>query len=400
GVLLRSANILTERDPARIRWETLPDGDIGIRTPAGGGPIAEEQSFAVLSDGSIFCVFRTIDGYSAYTYSRDGGRSWEPSQYMRYADGRLMKHPRAANFAWRCENGKFLYWFHNHGGRFIREHPNRRTIAYEDRNPVWLVGGVEADSPQGKIIRWSQPEIVLYDDDPIIRMSYPDLVEDAGQYFLTETQKDVARVHPIDRSLLEGLWNQLEGKGAVASEGLRLNLNANIPASVPAPSLPLFYRRSQRADHGKEDLRSAFSLDLWVRLASAAPGQILLDNRTPDGKGFALLTAPGAAFELILNDGRTESRWTSDPGTLQTGQLSHIAVVVDGGPKVISFITGGLLNDGGEARQFGWGRFSPHLRSVNGSSTLTIDNRSVLKLRIYDRVLRTSEAIAAFRAGL
>lgn len=400
GVLLRSANILTERDPARIRWETLPDGDIGIRTPAGGGPIAEEQSFAVLSDGSIFCVFRTIDGYSAYTYSRDGGRSWEPSQYMRYADGRLMKHPRAANFAWRCENGKFLYWFHNHGGRFIREHPNRRTIAYEDRNPVWLVGGVEADSPQGKIIRWSQPEIVLYDDDPIIRMSYPDLVEDAGQYFLTETQKDVARVHPIDRSLLEGLWNQLEGKGAVASEGLRLNLNANIPASVPAPYLPLFYRRSQRADHGKEDLRSAFSLDLWVRLASAAPGQILLDNRTPDGKGFALLTAPGAAFELILNDGRTESRWTSDPGTLQTGQLSHIAVVVDGGPKVISFITGGLLNDGGEARQFGWGRFSPHLRSVNGSSTLTIDNRSVLKLRIYDRVLRTSEAIAAFRAGL
>jgi hypothetical protein len=106
-------------------------------------------------------VFRTIDGHAAYSYSRDGGKSWEPSEYMRYADGRLMKHPRAANFAWRCENGKFLYWFHNHGGRFIREHPRRRTIAYEERNPVWLSGGVEADSPRGKIIRWSQPEIAL-----------------------------------------------------------------------------------------------------------------------------------------------------------------------------------------------------------------------------------------------
>ena len=176
GVLLRSANILTERDPSKIQWETLPDGDKGIRTPAmGGGPVAEEQSFSVLSDGSIFCVFRTIDGHPAYTYSRDGGHTWEPSEYMRYADGRLMKHPRAANFAWRCENGKFLYWFHNHGGRFIREHPRRRTIAYEERNPVWLSGGVETDSPRGKVINWSQPEIAIYDDDPWIRMSYPEV---------------------------------------------------------------------------------------------------------------------------------------------------------------------------------------------------------------------------------
>lgn len=400
GILLRSPNILSEPDPAKVQWETLPDGEIGIRTPAGGGPVAEEQSFSILSDGSIFCVFRTIDGYSAYTYSRDGGRTWEPSQYMRYADGRLMKHPRAANFAWRCENGKFLYWFHNHGGRFIREHPNRRSIAYEDRNPVWLVGGVEADSPNGKIIRWSQPEIVLYDDDPIVRMSYPDLVEDGGQYFLTETQKDVARVHPIDPTLLAGLWNQLDGQAAISPAGLRLNLSGAIPASVPAPPLPLFYSRSKRADHGKEDLRAGFSLDLWVRLPSDAPGQVLLDNRTPDGKGFALFTTAAASLELILNDGRTESRWASDPGTVKPGQPQHVAVVVDGGPKVITFLTGGMLNDGGEARQFGWGRFSPNLRSAQGSPNLTIDNRAVLKLRIYDRILRTSEAIAAFRAGL
>src|ERR671921_553050 len=31
GVLLRSDNILTERNPDKIRWETLPDGDRGIR---------------------------------------------------------------------------------------------------------------------------------------------------------------------------------------------------------------------------------------------------------------------------------------------------------------------------------------------------------------------------------
>ena len=75
-VLLRSANILTERDPKKISWSTLPDGDVGIRAPKGGGTIAEEQSFSVMADGSLFCVFRTIDGHAAHTYSRDGGHTW------------------------------------------------------------------------------------------------------------------------------------------------------------------------------------------------------------------------------------------------------------------------------------------------------------------------------------
>jgi hypothetical protein len=399
GVLLRSSNILTERDAAKIQWETLPDGEIGIRTPAGGGPIAEEQSFSILSDGSIFCVFRTIDGHAAFTYSRDGGRSWEPSQYMRYADGRTMKHPRAANFAWRCENGKYLYWFHNHGGRFLREHPNRRTIAYEDRNPVWLVGGAEADSPKGKIIRWSQPEIALYDDDPLVRMSYPDLIEDGGDYYLTETQKDVARVHKLDPTLLQGLWSQLEGKLNRPADGFVLDLVGNIPRTVQAPPLPLFYRRSQRADLGKEDLRTGFSLDLWLQLSSTAPGQVLLENRTPDGRGFALTTAGNGALELSMHDGRTESRWTSDPGITQAGKLHHVAVLIDGGPKTIAFVTDGILNDGGDHRQFGWGRFSPSLRTAQGAQELRIETGAVKRLRIYNRALRVSECIANFRSG-
>ena len=125
---------------------------------------------------------------------------------MRFANGRLMKHPRAANFAWKCQNGKYLYWFHNHGGNW-----------YEDRNPVWLCGGVEVDTAEGRVIQWSQPEIALYDDDSFVRMSYPDLVEDAGNYYLLETQKDKARVHLLDRDLLDGLWGQLDEGGALTT---------------------------------------------------------------------------------------------------------------------------------------------------------------------------------------
>jgi len=401
GVLLRSDNILTERDPERIRWETLPEGEIGIRTPPGGGPIAEEHSFSPLSDGSLFTVFRTIDGHPAFSYSRDNGRHWDPSQYMRFADGRLMKHPRAANFAWRCANGKYLYWFHNHGGRFIREHPRQRTSAYEERNPVWLAGGVETKGPGGMVIQWSQPEIVLYDDDPIIRMSYPDLIEDGGKYYLTETQKDVARVHEIDASLLEGMWNQFSASG-VAREGLVVDLAGNIPPGIKAPALRPFFQRSRRLDHGKDDLRTGFSIDLWVHFQSLRPDQTLVDTRTPDGRGFALRTLPTHAVELVLSDGRTDSRWSSDPGTLRAGRPQHIVAIVDGGPKIISFVIDGQLNDGGDARQYGWGRFNPNLKSVEGSADLragaSMDGR-LLSLRIYNRYLRTSEAVAAFRAG-
>ncbi len=404
GALLRSENISTERDPEKIRWETLPEGEIGIRTPDGGGPVAEEHSFSILSDGSFFTVFRTIDGHPAFSYSRNGGRTWEPSQYMRYADGRLMKHPRAANFAWRCENGRFLYWYHNHGGRFIREHPRRASISYEDRNPVWLAAGEEVDSPRGKIIRWSQPEILLYDDDPYIRMSYPDFVEDGGRHFFTETQKNVARVHEADKELLEGLWNQLTVK-TVARRGLILDLPAQggaMPQSAPAPKLPAFLARSRRADFGVDDLRAGVSIDFWARFQTLAAGQTIADNRTPEGRGFVIRTAAGGALEILMNDGRTENRWDSDPGMLTEGRLHHVAIVVDGGPKIVTFVIDGKLCDGGERRQFGWGRFSPNLRSLEGDAVLRIGENlkgELRRLRIYGRYLRTSEAVGNFRAG-
>lgn len=394
GVLLKSPNILTEPDPKKVAWETLPDGDAGLRAPPGGGPIAEEQSFAVLSDGSIYCVYRTVDGHPACSTSRDGGHTWTTPQYARYADGRPIKHPRAANFVWKCANGRYLYWFHNHGGR-----------SYDDRNPVWLCGGIEADTPDGRVIEWSQPEIVLYDDDTFVRMSYPDLIEDAGQFFLTETQKDIARVHPVGRELLEGLWNQFDGRTA-ARRGLILDLPQEgnpVPNSVPMPPLPAFIARDlNRADHGTRNLCGGFTIDLSMTFEAVTPGQVLLDSRTAGGQGLCLQTTPRGTVEIVLNDGATENRWDCDPGLLQAGWRHHLVATVDGGPRIITFVIDGRLCDGGEHRQFGWGRFSSDLRHVNGAGTLRIApalNGRIHRLRLYDRPLRTSEAVGNYRAG-
>jgi hypothetical protein len=404
GVFLKSDDLLLEPDPAAVTWETLPEGEIGLRTPPGGGAVAEEQSTVVLSDGTLTCVYRTIDGFPAVSTSRDGGRTWAVPEYLRDGNGRWMKHPRAACFVWRCENGKYLLWTHNHGGRFIPEHPDVGSYAFQHRNPVWLCGGVEVETPEGRRIQWSQPEILLYDDDPFIRMSYPDLIEEDGRTFVTETQKDVARVHEIPAHFLETLWGQFEPGASVARRGVLLAIGeTSVPSDVGSPALPaLLARDTDRFDHGTRDLRAGFSLALWLKLETLRPGQVVLSNRTSDGRGFALQTASDGTLALILGDRSSESRWRSDPGLLRPGVRHHVVVIVDGGPKVITFVIDGVLCDGGDARQFGWGRYNPNLRSVRGAPTLALGPSmagALYSLRIYDRPLLAAEAVGNYRAG-
>lgn len=402
GAFLESRNILTERDPAKIAFATLPDGDVGLQTPAGGGRVAEEQSIVQLGDGSLYCVYRTIDGWPACAYSRDGGRTWTAPAYKTYAPGgRRVKHPRAANFAWNCPNGMFLYWFHNHGGRFIGElgaGGKGGRSPYDDRNPAWLMAGREVDTPEGRMIAWSQPEILLYDDDPYIRMSYPDLVADGGRYFITETQKTAGRLHEIPVALLDGLFNQFDNR-RVATNGLVLNLRQPVPAETKMPPLPEFNRRDAKSeDQRGQDLRAGFSIDLWVKLATLDGGQNLFDSRDAADRGILVSTTPAGTIRIALNDGRQEAAWACDRGAIQAGPPQHIVITVDGGPKLITYVVNGVLCDGGGERQFGWGRYSPTLRTPHGAATARLAP-AVQSLRLYRRALRTSEAVGNFQAG-
>ncbi len=196
---LRSDDLLSVMEPRDAVWTTLPEGERGLTAP--DGPIAEEPSVAVLSDGSLLCVYRTVAGRPGVAYSRDGGRRWTPPAYLtRSSGGSPVRHPRAATFVWKLTTGphagRFLHWHHNHPGQ-----------GYRGRNPAYLAGGVERPGPDGPIVVWGEPEVVLFSPDPEIRISYPDLVEDpASGLWITETQKSVARVHRLDPTLIDGLF--------------------------------------------------------------------------------------------------------------------------------------------------------------------------------------------------
>jgi hypothetical protein len=236
-------------------------------------------------------------------------------------------------------------------------------------------------------------------------MSYPDLVEKDGRYYLTETQKDIARVHEIPGEMLENMWSALRLQLGLASSPLELSddkcllslpVNGDVmPATAPMPQLPWFRIRDYNYldCHGK-DTGDGITIELTLEIPDVKNEYTLLSNRDESGRGFTVSINSAGVIELIISDGQTENHWRGDD-VLKTGQKHHVVVIIDGGPRIISFIIDGRFCDGGDSRQFGWGRFSPYIRNVNGSEILNISH-DVQTLSIFSRALHTSEAIVKF----
>lgn len=374
GWFYRSDNILRDPAPDQIDWQLLPDGDVGLKVPE-AGPVHAEQNLVVLSDGSLYCMYRTVTGHPYHAYSRDGGHTWttpEPASYI--PGGRLMKTPRACPRIWKAQNGNYLFWFHNHS--------RIENAGFKHRNPVWISGGVERDG----FVHWSDPEILFYDPDPEVRMSYPDLIEQGGRFWVTETQKTIARVHEVDGSLFEGMWQKADTAN-VAPDGLLLNAG---PDELKSPSLSV---------PGPLDLQKTTGLTIQchVTFTRFEPGTVLLDNRADDGRGLALQLTDRQTVELVISDGTRTAAWDCDPDLLRTGVTHHITAIVDSRPGVLMFVIDGQLCDGGKSRHQGWTWYDRELTDVTGSGLISVgQSRSITiqNARIYTRALRVSEAVA------
>ena len=383
GWFYKSDNINTERDPDKLHWEQLPDGDEGLFETS-LGITQEEFNIVSLSNNDLYCVFRTEEGYPAQSYSRDGGHTWSVPVFARDKDGRVIKNPRACPRLFKCSNGKYLLWYHN----------NNIKGYLGFRNPAWILGGIEKNG----MIQWSQPEILLYgegneritknistgDHD---RMSYPDIIEENGSYWITETQKEVASVHVIDPELLKGLWRE-GGDKTITRKGLMWEeKNISIKRHFSLPELPGLANGS-------------FSIELLLSVKELVPGQIILDNRDSDGNGLSMRVTPKRTIELSLKDGKVTSFWDTDPGVIKPGE-QHMVFVVDGKANLITTIVNGKLCDGGRYRSTGWNWFDAKINNVNGTGNLNVlsdFNGEVKEIRIYNRYLSTYEAISNYNS--
>jgi hypothetical protein len=377
GVLLCSDTLL--EDPFHAEWETLPDGDIGIRGVAGGGTVAEEHSMVCLSDGAIYSTFRTVDGYAGLAISRDGGHHFAPSRWLSDADGRLIKNSRAANFLWPVAPGKYLYWYQN------CSYPG-----YYPRNPAWVCAVIEQDSAEGKMLIWSQPEILLYHESSSVGFSYPDLVIDQGRYFITETNKITARVHEIPTSFVEKLFNQftisqVEQNNLIEKTGNKFFQLLKISS---------FIKQDKHAGNNAQFTTGiGYTFDFWV---DGHKEGTLLNLTGEAGCIIKVDTGHDGAVKLYVIDLRECSLVESSPGLLN-GQRQHLCIVLDGASRVVTFIVNGRLDDGGPDRIFGWGLISRSVTGLKGQCQGFL-GPAVHQFRFYERALTTTECIGNYRA--
>lgn len=365
GALIASDTIAHERDPAKLTFRVLPEGGTGLRAPC--GPRSEETCVAGLADGSLFCTLRGIDGFLMHAYSRDGGRTFTPPAYATYRPGgRRLKHPLACPPVWRLRDGRFLLWFHNHGGRW-----------YEGRNPVWVCAGVEREGA----IHWSQPEVVLYDHDPALRISYPDLIEEAdGSLYLTETQKRTARVHRLDPALVDRLFRQFD-PAARGPADAHLRLADGVAAAAWAPGRPW-------AASGLTITAEVF----MPRRAQAGP---LVAWRHPDlavglaatGHGSFALTAPGYGCTFARDQ-------IGGPG------WHRVALILDAQVRRSLLVVDGELVDGGSEQQYGYHPLGLLSLPLDQAAEVAVAApERVRGLALFDRALGVSEAVLLTRGG-
>lgn len=362
GALVASDNLASERDPQKLQFRVLPDGDVGLRAPC--GPRAEETCVVALSDGSLFCTYRGIDGFLMHGYSRDRGQTFTTGYATYRPGGRRIKHPLACPPVWRLRDGRFLLWFHNHGGKW-----------YDGRNPVWLCGGIERDG----CIHWSQPEVVLYDLDTTsgrVRISYPDLIEeDDGELYLTETQKEIARVHHVARTLVDGLFRQSDPQASGPTDAHVRLAEAGTTSWPPSQAWTT------------SGLSLVFELDMPT-VAAAGP-LVTWDHPTlsiailATAHGSISLSAPGAACAFARDQ-------FGGPGR------HRIAVILDARLRRCLAIVDGELIDGGSEQQYGQGGLGYLNLPLDQPATLTTSPR-VHALRVFDRALSVSDAVLLTR---
>ncbi|MCR9289366.1 MAG: glycoside hydrolase [Bacteroidetes bacterium] len=387
GWFMYSDNINSEKNPQNLNWKTLPDGEYGVKHPKYGS-VQEEHNIFQLNSGELYCMYRTQLGYATQSYSNDAGKSWSMPDLATYIDGRPLKNSRACPRIWKCSNDKYLFWYHNHSG----DH-------FASRNPAWLSGGIEKD---GKII-WSQPEIVLYGEDYSYesgRFSYPDLIEDIdnGTYWVSQSSKVEARIHPIPAKILDGLWGQFERPKDRVEEGLVMEildtaiLNKGI---VKIEGLPIHHEKGSVIIKGMEE-GGGMTVEMSLKPRDFSHGRMILDTRSIVGSGIYIQTTGYRQIEVGVCNTEYCETWTTDPGMLDVINEHHVSLIIDNGPKTIMWVVDGKLCDGGTSRQFGWKRYPRFIGTVktNKKNEMKVMPEEVLSLRVYDRALQVSEAVS------
>ena len=116
GCCLKSESLFAVADPRKGHMGKPSPREILAWEPLKmAGRSAAEHSYSVLSDGSFFVVYRSRTGIPVYSLQAGirgkPGSAAVKNEVCRWPVDEAS--PGELILPWKCENGKFLNWFHN-----------------------------------------------------------------------------------------------------------------------------------------------------------------------------------------------------------------------------------------------------------------------------------------------
>ena len=221
-----------------------------------------------------------------------------------------------------------------------------------------------------------------------------------GTIHLIEAQKVVPRFHTLNASMVHMLWTQ-HAMDRVPATGLVIDAPCS-RAEALNRTQPLGALQSGRS----------FALGVWVAFPAAAAQELVVQTRpvavaastrgsSSQVQGLVLrLNATGAEVRLTDTAGSAAGARTDDVcgRRVADGKAHHVTVIVDADSGILSMVVDDLLCDGGSYTPQGW-VYMDHKMDVIPTGGAIVVSGSVRRLRLWDRYLRVSEAIAVWRAG-
>ena len=425
---LRSRDLLHLSDPMQATWETLPEGDRGLRAPGGALSLGEEPHVVSVGHvaGRLLSLWRTETGKLAAAYSSDGGANWEASFWLNFAgepqlpeEGGYLRNPRGAITPCRLRqpapdgSSEYALLFYNNG--------RTDRSGYCGRRVLWLTTG--RSTPRGTI-RWHQPEIALWWDGPgyedrddwneewsiVDGPGYADWLEDiSGQLSFVQSNKLGVRYHKVEPRLLDLLRCQPElNELPYEKKSLDVHGETDAPMEYPVRSPSLVDLRSRggftillQLRGRREDLQPGHPIARSLSTITAARGEGPTEATLT--RGYEISLTKDREIELRLFDGSgSEFRCATHAGghgEIWDNQFHTIAFICDGGPRVAHTVVDERMDDGGANPQ-GWSFLPPELGDLGGDELFFCRafGGQLARFLIYDRPLTTSEAISAGRA--
>ena len=376
GVLLVARGIV--QDP-HTPFITLPEGGKEL-LPRPGDVITEEHCAVKLSDGTLFCTSRTEKGYPLVFVSHDDGKTFTDGFIPKHIGGQAVKQPRAANFLWKLKSGKYLYWFHNVG-----------NMGYDFRNPAWCAPAYEIDTENGKELIYGQPEILFYHTTgDRLSISYPDFIEYEGKILITETQKQIARIHTVSDRLQNALLNQ---------DTVCAKLNGISMADLTSGGVPKQeYTKCDHADRTEWKGIPENSGTTWIFEGTFKPGDKIISAYNKKRGGFTVEVTEDGTLSCFAA-GEAANFTIESSINVCDGKKHHIAWIMDTAAYVSYLVIDGIVDNGGEAFECGW-KFIPYQLSFINAVKGVSFGENVSDVRLISKSILTADAIGDWRASL